>query len=170
MEERRSGPVELLAELKSWSNEPLAAVSPVVADAKAAGTTWLDALAISDLKGPSAESVFTVGDGNLGNFIWDGEQCRLVDFEDSGVSQVAFESADFVEHVSVWLSGLIDEEALLEALKMSPDQLERLLNCRRLFAVFWLLMLLPGARGHQRNPVGSVERQAQRLLDLLETR
>lgn len=168
--ERRSGPVELLAELKSWSKEPLAAVSTAVVDAKIAGTAWLDALTISDLKGPSAESVFSLGDGNLGNFLWDGEQCRLVDFEDSGVSQVAFESADFVEHVSVWLNGLVDEHALRKAIKMSPAQEERLLNCRRLFALFWLLMLLPGARGHLRNPVGSMERQAQRLLDLLETR
>jgi aminoglycoside phosphotransferase (APT) family kinase protein len=166
--ERRSGPAELLSELRSWSKEPVTALSPVVAEAKTAGTTWLDEVAISDLKGAATESVFTLGDGNLGNFIWDGDQCRLVDFEDSGVSQVAFESADFVEHVSVWLRGLVHEDALLESLKMSGHQQERLMNCRRLFAVFWLLMLLPGARGHHRNPVGSVERQAHRLLGLLE--
>lgn len=170
LEERRSGPAELLADLKSWSKEPLVAVvSPVVADAKTAGTTWLDALAISDLKAPSAEPVFTSGDGNLGNFLWDGEQCRLVDFEDSGVSQIAFEIADIVEHVSVWLRGIFEADDLLAALDTDPDQRIPVANCRRLFALFWLLMLLPGNRGHERNPAGSVERQAQRLLDLLET-
>jgi Phosphotransferase enzyme family len=122
----------------------------------------------SDLMGPPSERVFTLADGNLGNFIWDGERCRIVDFEDSGVSQVAFESADFTEHVSVWLRGLVDTDVLLGALDMSTSQQRLLLNCRRLFAVFWLLMLLPGAPGHERNPAGSVDRQARRLLDLLE--
>ncbi len=174
--ERRSGPVELLAELRSWINEPVGAASSVVAGAKTAGTAWLDSIALSDLvlnsdgERPSTESVFSLGDGNLANFIWDGEQCRIVDFEDSGVSQVAFESADFVEHLSVWLNGLVDTNALVEALEMSTSQQARLLNCRRLFAVFWLVMLLPGGRGHRRNPVGTVERQAHRLLDLLDER
>lgn len=43
--------------------------------------------------------VFGQGDGNLANFLWDGHRARLVDFEDSGRSDRAFELATFVEHV-----------------------------------------------------------------------
>ena len=169
LEERQWGPRELLQELKSSCEEPHGLVGPLVLDAMDAASAWLAAVSESDLMGSPSERVFTLADGNLGNFIWDGEQCRLVDFEDSGVSQVAFESADFAEHVSVWLRGLVDTDALLGALGMSASQQALLLNCRRLFAAFWLLMLLPGAPGHERNPPGSVDRQAGRLLDLLET-
>jgi hypothetical protein len=34
--------------------------------------------------------------------------------------------------------------------------------------LFWLMMLLPGSPAHQRNPPGTVERQAARLLLLLD--
>jgi hypothetical protein len=39
---------------------------------------------------------------------------------------------------------------------------------RRLYALFWLMLLLPGRPGHDRNPPGTLERQAARLLLLLE--
>jgi hypothetical protein len=38
---------------------------------------------------------------------------------------------------------------------------------RRLFAAFWVMRLLPGGDAYQRNPPGTFERQASRLLDLL---
>ncbi|HEY2691135.1 MAG TPA: phosphotransferase [Streptosporangiaceae bacterium] len=40
--------------------------------------------------------MFGNADGNLANFLWDGARCRIVDFEDSGVSDPAYEAA----HVS----------------------------------------------------------------------
>jgi thiamine kinase-like enzyme len=43
-----------------------------------------------------AAKVFGNADGNLANFLWDGARCRIVDFEDSGVSDPAYEAA----HVS----------------------------------------------------------------------
>lgn len=91
--------------------------------------------------------MFAQADGNLANYLWDGECCRLVDFEDSGVSDRAYELVDLFDH----------DEALAG----------RVLRMRRLFATFWLLMLLPGNRAHHRNPAGSVERQAERTLVLL---
>jgi hypothetical protein len=39
---------------------------------------------------------------------------------------------------------------------------------RRLAALFWLVMLLPGSPAHHRNPPGTLERQAARLLLLLD--
>jgi len=38
---------------------------------------------------------------------------------------------------------------------------------RRLFVAFWVMRLLPVGRAYQRNPPGTFERQASRLLDLL---
>jgi hypothetical protein len=40
---------------------------------------------------------------------------------------------------------------------------------RRLSALFWLMMLLPGSPAHRRNPPGTLERQATRLLFLLDS-
>jgi hypothetical protein len=41
---------------------------------------------------------------------------------------------------------------------------------RRLFAASWVMRLPPGGSAHRRNPPGTFERQASRLLDLLESR
>ena len=38
---------------------------------------------------------------------------------------------------------------------------------RRLAALFWLIMLRPGGTSSTRNPPGTLERQAHRLLELL---
>jgi hypothetical protein len=39
---------------------------------------------------------------------------------------------------------------------------------RRLWAMFWLTMLLPGNGGFHRNPPGSTEAQARHLLTLID--
>ncbi|MGW4806485.1 hypothetical protein [Kitasatospora sp. NPDC004272] len=44
----------------------------------------------------------------------------------------------------------------------------RLLECRRLFALLWLVFLTADASTAARNPSGTGERQALRLLDLLD--
>ncbi len=44
----------------------------------------------------------------------------------------------------------------------------RVREYRRLSALFWLMMLLPGSPAHRRNPPGTLERQAARLLHLLD--
>jgi hypothetical protein len=69
--------------------------------------------------------------------------------------------------VSVRLPGLIEADALAGALSLSRSQRARLRGFRRLMAVYWLLMLLPGNPGHQRNPPGSLERQAAHVSQLL---
>ncbi len=85
------------------------------------------------------------------------------------MSDPAYEVADLIEHVSVWLRGLVDGDELVHHLDLSLPQLQRLLQFRRLMCLFWLLMLMPGNPGHARNPVGSVERQAQRMHHLLDS-
>ncbi len=103
------------------------------------------------------------GDGNIANFLWDGERCRLVDFEDGGLSDQAFEIADLVEHLSVWLRGVLATEDLLRLLVSDPDAGERARQARRVPAFYWLNMLLPGKPAHRRNPPDSCDRQARPL-------
>jgi hypothetical protein len=153
--------------LRSWIAEPFPALSPTVGVALSAVSSWLGSSEVRFLARPLAERVFTQADGNLSNFLWDGARCRVVDFEDSGVSDPAYEAADLIEHVSAWLPGLVDGDALVEALGFSRAQRTRLVGFRRLMAVFWLMMLLPGNPGHHRNPPGSTERQAEHVLELL---
>lgn len=135
--------------------------------ALSAASAWLGSAHVCVPAGPLAERVFRQADGNLGNFVWDGARCRVVDFEDSGVSDPAYEVADLVEHVTVRLRGLIRHDDLGDTLEFAGAQRARLLRFRRLMAVFWLLRMLPGKPGHHRNPPGSMERQAERVLGLL---
>lgn len=165
--ERHWGPRELISTVRPWANEPHPPVSAHVESALDAARGWLTTPAVTELEGPLVERVFAIADGNLGNFIWDGERCRVVDLEDSGVSDPAYEVADLVEHVTVTLHDLVDVDELVAGLRFTPEQAARLLSFRRLFAVFWLLMLLPGNPAHARNPEGSVERQAARVQRLL---
>ncbi len=49
--------------------------------------------------------MLALADGNLANFLWDGERCRVVDLEDSGASDRAYELADHVEHITFRVAG-----------------------------------------------------------------
>ncbi|QNN54442.1 phosphotransferase [Nocardioides mesophilus] len=137
----------------------------LVAQALALAREWLT-LADS-LDDGSADTVPALGDGNLGNVLWDGTRCRLVDFEEFGISSVAYEVADLVEHVSSRLRRLLDVDLLLEELHLDARERARLTDCRRLLAIFWLVMLLPGNRGFRRNPAGCTEDQADHVIGLL---
>ena len=111
--------------------------------------------------------VFAMGDGNLSNFIWCDGDVRVVDFEDSGRSDRAFELADVVEHISMWVNDSVDTDQLTDAFVLDTGEISRFTACRRLWATFWLLMLLPSGPAHARNPEGTLDRQAQRVLQLL---
>lgn len=163
--ERRYGPVEMLRSVRRWANasgQPDTAAGPALGEAR----RWLHGAEAAVLDGPLPERVFGLADGNIGNVLWDGERCRFVDFEDAGASDPAYEVADLLEHVTVWLPALVEPDRLLDALGLSGAQLERLERYRTLLSIFWLLMLLPGSPGHSRNPPGSLERQAGRVLAL----
>lgn len=57
---------------------------------------------------------------------------------------------------------------LLGSFGLSAAEQVRVREYRRLCALFWLMLLLSGRPGHDRNPPGTLERQAARLLLLLE--
>jgi aminoglycoside phosphotransferase len=114
------------------------------------------------------DAVLALGDGNLENIMWDGTTCRLIDFEEFGISDIAYELADVVEHVSSRLRRLMDVDAFLDQFPLGTEQRMRLAAFRQLLATFWLVMLLPGNGGFGRNPVGSTEDQAHHVIALLD--
>jgi aminoglycoside phosphotransferase len=113
------------------------------------------------------DAVLARGDGNVENVMWDGSACRLIDFEEFGTSDIAYELADIVEHASSRLRGFLDVESLLDGMPLDAGQRSRLAAFRRLMAAFWLVMLLPGNGGFGRNPAGSTEDQARHVIALL---
>ena len=109
-----------------------------------------------------------IADLNPANVLWDGATCRLVDFEDGGLTDPAYDLADHVEHMAGRLAGVFDLDALVAAVGLSDGRAARLHAYRPLWAAFWLVMLLPGNAGVRRNPPGTTEAQATHLLALLD--
>ncbi|MFE6994896.1 aminoglycoside phosphotransferase family protein [Microbacterium sp. NPDC057659] len=163
--ERRLGPSTLrthLAEYATESYDLSATRAPrLVERALSATREFLVAAAAP----PFDLSVLGIADLNPANVLWDGRVCRLVDFEDGGLSDPAFELADHLEH----LAGrkVYEPEALVRAVGLSGTQRERLSEWRTHWAMFWLIMLLPGNGGFLRNPPGTTEAQADRVLRML---
>jgi Ser/Thr protein kinase RdoA (MazF antagonist) len=130
-----------------------------------AGADWFCGGALDRLG--DGDTVLGQGDSNLANFLWDGTEVRIVDFEDSGPSDRALELADLVEHISAWSDAGLPADVVLGSFGLAAAERVRVREYRRLCALFWLMMLLPGRPGHDRNPPGTLERQAARLLLLL---
>jgi len=97
----------------------------------------------------------------------DGRRVRVVDFEDCGPSERAFELAILVEHLSAWSDARLDSGAFVASFELDAAERARLAQFRRLAALVWLLHLRPGGQASRRNPPGTLRRQAERLLALL---
>lgn len=122
---------------------------------------------LSYLAGPAyaggADAVIGHGDANLANYLWDGQTVRLVDFEDAGASDVAYELGFLVEHLS---SRATDWTPLLANFAGEIDP-GRLRDARLTSAAHWLLLLLPNGPADRRNPPGTLAAQADRILTQL---
>jgi hypothetical protein len=127
-----------------------------------AGMCWFGRAA--DPRPEPHSVVFGQGDGNLANYLWNGERVRLVDFEDSGRSDRAYELAAFAEHISVWHNAGIETGVLLGRFELTNAERARVLFFRRCFALYWLLRLLD----RQDDRGGTLHSQAGRLLALLD--
>jgi hypothetical protein len=130
---------------------------------------WLDSRWTDGLSADALFPVFAQYDPNLANHLWDGREVRLVDFEASGRADRVVELADFVEHITVWAHAGIDAEAFLDRFDLTAGEQQQIQLHRRLFAVFWVMRLLPSGSAHHRNPPGTLDRQATRLLNLLSS-
>ncbi|MDN5853715.1 MAG: aminoglycoside phosphotransferase family protein [Actinomycetia bacterium] len=166
--ERVYGPSTLPDLLVEWLSEPydLARCQDpgLVEHGISAALTWLSQ---ADALPPAELVVLGVSDRKPANLVWDGQTCRLVDFEDSGTSDLAYELADQIEHIASRLTAQLDPEALVGAVKLSVEQRDRMQRYRPLWAAFWLAMLLPGNGGVRRNPPGTTEEQVRHLVPLI---
>ncbi len=140
---------------------------PVAHRAAAAAAAWLEGSAIGRHNFEDSDIVLGQGDANLANFLWDGHRVRLVDFEDSGPSDRSFELTILVEHLSARSDDQVDDDRFLALFDLTTAERARLLQYRRLAALFWLMVLRPGGLASHRDPHGALRRQAERLIALL---
>jgi hypothetical protein len=160
--------VELLRKMLAACPPPTTAAQPVVRDAFDAVSALIDsgwAERAASIGEPSP--VFGLCDGNLANYLWDGQGVHVIDFESAGRNDRAFDIADLVEHVSLRRGSGIEAEDLLSRLDLRRDERERVRVYRPAFAAFWLLRLLPDGPSRRRNPPGTLENQAEHLLALV---
>lgn len=111
-------------------------------------------------------SALGIADLNPANVLLHEATVRLVDFEDGGLSDPAYELADHVEHLASRLPGVYDVHALPAAVGLDAEDRARMAAYRPLWAAFWLAMLLPGNGSWRRNPRGTTEAQAGHFMAL----
>lgn len=166
--ERRYGAADLPETLREWLEDEYdlgrCQEPERVASALETAREWLED---PDLPEPRLR-VLGIADLNPANVLWDGARCRLLDFEDGGLSDPAYELADHTEHLAARLRGVYEAAALADAVGLSAEDRKRMHAYRSLWAAFWLAMLLPGNGGFHRNPAGTTEAQANHLLALLQ--
>ncbi|MEV4356245.1 aminoglycoside phosphotransferase family protein [Nonomuraea sp. NPDC049625] len=154
----------------------LAAAHPDLGDSPGArraftlGTAWLSDPSLDRLPVNPFPPVLGMADGNLANYLWDSDTARvhIIDWEDSGLADRAFELAEVAEHIS-HVDGDLDRDLLLAHLGLAPAEAARVHEFRRLLALGWLLMLGPDGPATRRNPPGTLDRQAERVLALLDS-
>jgi aminoglycoside phosphotransferase (APT) family kinase protein len=90
-----------------------------------------------------ARRIFSRGDSNLLNWLWDGSRVGVVDFEFAGYSDLAFDCADLAEHISSREAG-IDDQAWAEVTGLAGlggEDNRRFEAARRTCALRWLAVL-----------------------------
>ncbi|MFD3671424.1 phosphotransferase family protein [Streptomyces sp. NPDC058672] len=160
---------DLIAHLNTWAAtaRPKAPHGPVTR-AMDRGLHWLARSSLHADTASNVPPVFGPGDGNLANYLWNGSSVQVVDFEDSGRSDRAFELAEITEHVGSWVEHPLDIPSFLRHFDLTPSESARLEDCRRLLALVWLFLLnFDNQSQNPKNPVGTVERQADRLTSQL---
>ncbi|MFI0787640.1 phosphotransferase family protein [Streptomyces lydicus] len=150
------------------ARRPVGSWEPVVREALAAGKRWLACARLEAVSGADAvHPVFGLTDGNIANYLYDGDRVRLVDLEDAGRSDRAFELAEIGSHLSTWVDSTFDVDFFLGRFPLTEAESARIGYLRRLNALLWLGKLLSDNGTPRRNPPGTAERQAERVLALL---
>ena len=134
----------------------------VAAAAHDAALSWRDGPDPALLRTAPERTVLGHRDPSLANYLWDGYRIRIVDFEDAAVSDPATELAILTEHLS---ARRLDADEFCGRFDVDPV---RLRAARRVWAMFWLWLLRPGGPSEGRNPAGTADAQARRVLALLD--
>jgi aminoglycoside phosphotransferase (APT) family kinase protein len=154
----------MLAEWRSDATH-LVDAGPEVCDAGQLAAEWI-ATREPDRLVASCTIVFSRGDANLTNYLWHDGRVRLVDWEDSGMSDPAFELGDMAEHLT---TRALDEDLwdqLRDATGLTHADRARVAVARRLMACFWLAVV--ERRKKRNDPIINVDlpTQADRVLKL----
>ncbi|MGW9349061.1 phosphotransferase family protein [Nocardiopsis flavescens] len=163
------GPRTAVAKVRRFlAARPDLGEDPLVRKAHEQGAAWMATTGPDRLLDAPHPPVLGLGDGNHANLLYDArtDQVRLVDWEDSGSNDRAFELGELTEHISR-LDGTLDPDALLARLDLAPGEAERVRGFRRLVALCWLLQLGPAGAATPHNPPGTARRVAERLLAVL---
>lgn len=168
---RAGHPLELLQWVRTWcAAVQRPANDPAVAEALCAAEVWLRQPALGAVLEHPTRPVFGTGDGNLSNFLWDGADVRLVDFEYSGRSDRPYDLAEMAEHISVRTENGPGMEHVLQRFDLDSAETGKLLTCRRLLAAFWLLRIMGSERADPQTRAKILASQATRLATLLDRR
>jgi thiamine kinase-like enzyme len=154
----------MLAEWRSDATHLIDA-GPDVCDAGRLAAEWI-ATREPDRLVASCTNVFSRGDANLTNYLWQDDRVRLIDWEDSGISDPAFELGDMAEHLTTRALGEDLWDQLREATGLTQADRSRVAAARRLMACFWLAVL--ERRKKRNDPIINVDlpTQADRVLEL----
>jgi thiamine kinase-like enzyme len=103
---------------------------------------WEDSGDAAVLAGP-ARRIFSRGDSNLLNWLWEGTRIGVVDYEFAGYSDLAFDCVDLTEHISSREAGIGDQAwAEITGLAGLGGQDQRRFEAaRRTCALRWLAVL-----------------------------
>jgi hypothetical protein len=147
--------------LRAWCATPLpSTMASLILRAHAEGNDWLAATPSF----ASTRPVFTNGDGNLANYVWDGTLVRVVDFEYAGRSELSQELVEITEHVSAWVDTEFDADEFLGRFDLTTQERSAVAADRVLFALEWLHVLSEQDPHLGLNPPATAERQAERVL------
>ncbi|WP_326636286.1 aminoglycoside phosphotransferase family protein [Streptosporangium sp. NBC_01755] len=163
------GPVVAVDKVRTLADkQPDLGEDLLVRRAFQAGAAWLASATPDKLTTNPLPPVLGLADGNHANVLWDDHERRvwLIDWEDSGRSDRAFELGEVTEHISR-VDGTLNAERLLAHIDLAPGEAERVRDFRLLIALGWFLQLGPDGPATPHNPVGTLERQAERVLHLL---
>ena len=111
--------------------------------------------------------VFSRGDQNLANALWDGERIRFVDFEYCGWNDLARDLSLMTEHIQSYGTPIEDWDWYIDQFDLTPSQRRRALAGRRRQALSWLAneCLKPGCL-HSFPAMDRIERLLERARQL----
>lgn len=109
--------------------------------------------------------VFARGDPNLANCLWHRRKLYLVDFEYAGLSDLAFELADAVEHLN---ARAVDDKAWAKFVErfipLGDELYHRFDAARRTLSLLWVMLLWP----KRDTMAGTLDKQFERVRFLQE--
>lgn len=108
---------------------------------------WLESPDPARFLAHSDRVVFSRGDQNLANSLWDGRQIRFVDLEDCGWNDIARDLSLVTDHIQSYATPIADWEWYIDQFGLTREQRARTLAARRRLALSWLSIecLNPGA-------------------------